>query len=173
VVEGTMTCAHCEELLSDYLEGVLDASARERIGLHLRSCPECALVAAGMREVIGVGKHLTDYAPPQWLAARILAATPRVVRETWRDTLASLARWIAEPRVALMILTASLVLGWMGSLAGVSPSGVGRAVQDPTILYYEAGTRLNRAYGNAVRTYYSMPLVTQIQSQIDRIRESS
>ena len=35
-------CARVDELLSGYLDGELTQSDRQRVGLHLESCPRCA-----------------------------------------------------------------------------------------------------------------------------------
>ena len=172
-VRRFMNCGNCEELLSDYLEEMLGLDTHRAVEQHLEICPACAELSFGMKALILEEKSFVSYDPPAWLAPRILANTPRVARETWRDTLAGLVYWIIEPRMAMIVFTASIVLGWMGSLAGITPLGVVRVVRDPTIVYYEAGTQLNRAYGSAVRSYYSAPLVTRIQAQIDRLRESS
>jgi hypothetical protein len=168
-----MNCTRCEEQLSDYLEDALGAGERDAMDAHLRTCQSCHELVVSLRDVLMAVQNFPVYDPPLWIPTRILANTPLVARETWRDTLSGMVRWIREPRMAMIVFTATVVLSWMGSLAGVSPAGVARVIQDPAILYYEAETRLNRAYGTAIRTYYSTPIVTQIHSQIERLREIS
>lgn len=155
------------------MEEALAQAERVDVELHLRSCQQCTELLTGMKEILHWGKSFPVHDAPAWLPARILANTPRIARETWLDTLSGIVRWIIEPRTAMMIFTATLVLSWMGSLAGISLSGVAATVRDPATIYYEAGTLANRAYAGAVRKYYSAPLVTQIQSQIERLREIS
>jgi hypothetical protein len=167
-----MNCLHCEEKFSDYLENTLHADARRAVDLHLQGCGDCRRLLAGMNEVIQWGRDFPVYPVPVWLATRIIANTPRVERETWLDTLSALGRWILEPRTALAVFTATVVIGWMGNLAGISPRW-SAVVEDPAGIYYEVGALVNRAYGRAVRTYYNAPLVTEIQSRIDRLRETS
>jgi hypothetical protein len=125
-----------------------------------------------MTEVLAAGKVFPVYEPPAWLATRIVANTPRVARENWVDTFASMWKWIGEPRTAMALFTATLVLGWLGSIAGVSPDLAG-AVRNPTSIYYGAHSVLNRAYDEAVRKYYHSPIVTEIQTRIEQIREIS
>jgi len=167
-----MTCAYCEEQMSDYLENALGAAERGAVEVHLQACNACNELLAGMTEVLEWGRTFPVYEPPAWLAARILANTPRVARETWVDTFVSIGRWIIEPRTAMAIFTATLVLGWMGSLAGISPNW-GTVVRDPAAIYYGAQALVNRAYDEAVRAYYRSPLVTEIQSRIEELREIS
>ena len=162
----TFNCAHCEERMSDYLENTLSVSDRAGLAQHFESCEACAELLAGMSEVLDWGARFPVYEAPAWLPTRILANTPRrVVHETWLDTLAGVGRWIIEPRTAMGLLTTILMVGWMGSLAGI-PADVGSLVRNPSAVYY-------RAYDRAVRTFYHAPLVTEIRSQIERLREIS
>ena len=168
-----MNCNHCEERMSDYLENALSAAERHSMELHLQSCPACSELLAGMAEVLAWGKTFPIYEPPAWLAQRIIANTPHVERETWLDTLASIGRWLIEPRTAMAIFTSMLVLGWLGGLAGISANSWVTVVRNPAAIYYGAEGLMNRAYDEAVRAYYRSPLVTEIQSRIERLREIS
>ena len=167
-----MNCLTVEELASDYLEGGLGPESHRAIEAHLQTCDECAVLLAGITDVIAAGKAFPVYEPPPWLAARIVANTPRIARESWIDTITAIWKWIIEPRTAMALFTATLVLGWMGNLAGISPRWA-VAVRHPSAIYYGAHSVVNRAYDEAIRKYYRSPLVTEIQARIDQIREIS
>lgn len=167
-----MNCATVEELASDYLEGTLSAEKHNAVGGHLQTCSGCAILLAGITEVISAGRAFPVYEPPSWLATRIVANTPRIARESWLDTVGALWKWIVEPRTAMALFTAVLVLGWMGSIAGVSPDWA-TAVRNPSSIYYDAHSMFDRAYDEAIRKYYRSPLVTEIQTRIEQIREIS
>ena len=171
-----MNCTYCEDRLSDYLEGALSVSERSVIEVHLQSCASCTELLSGVREVMQWGRTLEVQAPPPWLATRIVANTPVVVRVTWRDWARSAWKRILEPRFALALLTSTIVLGWMGSMAGVSAADVAM-VRHPSSVYYRMGGWANRVYGEAVRSYYSSPIVNtircQIHSRIEQFRENS
>ena len=167
-----MNCAQCEERMSDYLESALSAGNNNGVELHLRSCAACTDLLAGMREVLLWAKTFPVYEAPAWLPARIVANTPRVERESWRDTLRSVWNWAVEPRAAMAVFTATLVLGWLGSLAGISPNW-STIVRDPSSIYYGAQGAMNRAYDEAIRAYYRSPLVSQIQYRLEQLREIS
>lgn len=156
-----MNCEQCEERMSDYLENVLSVVERQSIELHLQRCRACMELFAGMKEVMTWGRSFPVYEAPGWLPARILANTPVIARETWLDTLVSIGRWFIEPRTAMSVFTATLVLGWLGSMANISPNW-GAIVRDPSTIYYEA-----------VRAYYRSPLGIQIQSRIEQFLENS
>jgi hypothetical protein len=153
--------------LSDYLENTLGAEERAVMQSHLNACRPCTELLAGMRDVVAWAGAFPVYEPPVWLASRILANTPRVVRETWLDTLLAAARWFIEPRTAIGLLTAVLMVGWVASAAGVS------GLDDVVSLAQNPAAACYNAYDAAVRTFYRAPLVTEIQSQIERLRERS
>ena len=167
-----MNCLHCEELMSEYVEKTLDAAERSTMDLHLHVCDDCRALLASVREVLAWGRSFPAFEPPPWLATRIIANTPRVARESWTDTLASVWKWIIEPRTAMAIFTAVLVIGWLGNLAGISPDW-STVVRNPSSIYYGAQGTLNRAYDEAVRRYYRSPLVTEIRTRIEQLREIS
>jgi len=165
-------CAHYEPLLSDYLEDALSATDRSRIDAHLQSCMACSGLLANMGRVVEWGRAFPVHEPPAWLPARIIANTPRVEREKWSDTIAVVWRWIFDPRAAMGFFTATLVLSWLGNIAGISPNW-STVVRNPTAIYYEAQGAVNRAYDEAVRRYYRSPLVSEIRTRIEQLREIS
>lgn len=171
-----MNCAYCEERLSDYIEGALDASERDVVEVHLQSCAACRELLDGVRAVIQWGRDFQVQAPSPWLSARILANTPKVVRITWGDWMRAAWRSVCEPRFAMAVLTSTLVLGWMGNLAGIRAADIAM-VRNPSAIYEGIGGWANRLYGDAVRAYYSNPLVNTIQCQIhtriEQFRENS
>jgi len=159
-----LTCTQCEDRMSDYLENTLRGSERIAVESHLSSCRGCADLLNGMKTVVDAASRFPSFDPPPWLAQRIVANTPRVVRESWVDTLAAAGRWLIEPRTAIGLLTTLIMAGWIGSLAGIPD--VVSLVRNPAAVYY-------RAYDRAVQTFYHAPVVTEIRSEIERLREIS
>jgi predicted anti-sigma-YlaC factor YlaD len=168
----TMNCVTVEGLLSDYLEHALGAGDRAVVDQHLQTCRDCAELAAGMTGVLAWGKTFPVYEAPPWLAQRIVSNTPRAARESWTETIALIWRWIIEPRTAMAVFTATLMLGWLGSVAGISPDW-SAVVRNPRAIYYGAQGAVNRAYGDAIRRYYRSPIVTEIEARIQQLREIS
>jgi anti-sigma factor RsiW len=171
-----MNCAHCEDQLSAYLEDALETSERLDVEAHLQTCAACSELLEGVREVMQWGKNFSVPEPPLWLPARIVANTPHVVRITWKDWLVGAWRNVSEPRFAMVLLASMLVLGWMGSLAGISAPDIA-TLRHPVAVYHRIGGWANRMYGEAIRTYYSSPIVNaiqcQIHSRIEQFRENS
>ena len=167
-----VACTNCEERMSDYLEGALIAADRSVVEAHLESCTACSELMSGMSGVVEWGKSFPAHEPPVWLAPRIIANTPHVARESWVDTIAVAWKWLVDPRTAMGVFTAVLVLGWMGNVAGISPDWA-TVVRNPSSIYYEAQGAVNRAYDEAVRRYYRSPIVSGIRSRIEQLREIS
>lgn len=69
-----LTCRDVVELLSDYLEGGLSASERERVEAHLQTCPECTAYLAQLRSTIGALGRLREDAVPLAILERFMAA---------------------------------------------------------------------------------------------------
>ena len=175
IIAGTpiiISCAYCEEKMSDYLEGALGQGDREALDFHIETCTACSDLLAGMGNVLQWGKTFPTHEAPAWLPSRIIANTPRVERERWTDMVVAIWRWIVDPRAAMGVFTAMLVLSWMSNLAGISPN-LTSVVRNPTAIYYEAQGAVNRAYDEAVRRYYRSPLVTGIKNRIEQLREIS
>jgi len=171
-----MNCNYCEDRLSDYLEGALTATERALVEEHLKGCSACNELFDSVRSIMHWGRDLPAQMPPPWLATRIAANTPQVIRVTWRDWIMGVLRNVCEPRFALALLTSTLMLGWLGSLAGITVADVAM-VRHPSAIYNRMGGWANRLYGDAVRSYYSSPLVNaihcQIHSRIEQFRENS
>ena len=166
-----MNCTEAESQISEYLDGELGASSIARLETHISSCDACLELREGMEAVRRWGHEFARYSPPEWLATRIIANTPRIERETWWNTLGGIGRWILDTRTATAVFTASVMLGWMMNVMGVSvePS----QLRDPQAIYYSVDSLVGDAYDRAVRLYYQAPLLEEIQSRIEQLRESS
>ena len=167
-----MNCAQSEERMSDYLENAVSAADRAQIESHLQLCRACSELISEMKSILAWADTFPVHDAPQWLPARIVANTPRVARESWIETLRIAWRWLIEPRTAMALFTAILVLGWLGGLAGISPNWTA-IIQNPASVYYEGEAAVNRVYDGAVRAYYRSPLVAEIEAQIEQLREIS
>ncbi len=61
-----LVCQQAVELVTDYLEGSLNARARRRFEAHLADCPHCTEYLAQMRETIRLtGRLEPDDLTPQ------------------------------------------------------------------------------------------------------------
>jgi anti-sigma factor RsiW len=155
-----LNCADCEEKLSDYIERSLAEVERTAVERHLQSCRSCNELVSGMTQVIAAGRDFPVYAPPAWLASRIIANTPPA-RPSLRVRLAELWQSIGEPRTALAIFTATIVMGWVG----------GGTVREA--VFNRAESAVSCAYDHAIRSYYRSPVVIELHARIDQLMENS
>jgi anti-sigma factor RsiW len=155
-----LNCAECEEKLSDYIEQSLGEVERTAVELHLRSCGSCNDLVPEMMMVMDAGREFPVYEPPAWLASRIVANTPPA-RPLFRERLAAFWQSLGEPRTALAIFTAAIVMGWIG----------GGTVREA--VFNRAESAVSCAYDHAIRTYYRSPVVIEIHAKIDELMENS
>jgi anti-sigma factor RsiW len=157
---NNLNCADCEEKLSDYIERSLAEDERTAVERHLHSCRSCEELVSGMAHVIAAGRDFPVYAPPSWLASRIVANTPPT-RPSLRSRLAAFWQSLGEPRTALAIFTAAIVMGWVG----------GGTVREA--VFNRAEGVVSCAYDHAIRSYYRSPVVIEIHSRLDQLMENS
>lgn len=67
-----MQCCEIKELLSPYLDGVLNPSEGEAISAHLAVCSDCQIEWHALREVVDLFKTLPEVAPPSEFSALVI-----------------------------------------------------------------------------------------------------
>ena len=72
-----LTCREVVALLTDYLEGALPASERERVDAHLHMCPDCRAYVEQTRATIGALGRLREADVPPAILGELA--------ETFRD----------------------------------------------------------------------------------------
>lgn len=171
-----MNCTYSEDRMSDYLENTLSAEERLVVDQHLSTCAVCSELMMGVRDVIALSRSVQAPEAPVWLASRIVANTPRVVRITWTDWAWSVWKTIAEPRFAATVVTSILVLLWVGNATGLRAADLAM-IRQPMTVYEGVEGWVQRVYGDAVRRVYSSQIVNTIQCQIHsgigRFRENT
>jgi anti-sigma factor RsiW len=172
-----MNCNRVRERMSEYLDGLLDRVEESGIRQHLAVCPDCRSAEEDMQAVIRWGRAFPQFAPPEWLLARIMAQTPRVgfqpqvQKETWSDTLATLAGWIRQGWGPAAVCATVVCLVW--TLTAIPLAPLQSDIESPMVFYYRLDRFFGSAYDQAVRIYQRAPIVNEIQIRIDQIRESS
>lgn len=68
---GHLPCSEIVELMTDYIEGLMEPSLRERFERHLANCPPCEEHLRQMRAVIAIaGRPDADIPEPTLSALR-------------------------------------------------------------------------------------------------------
>jgi putative zinc finger protein len=142
-----MTCTEFEILLADSLDGILAAELRDSFERHQASCPACAELGRDAAGAMVYLKRVPDVVAPPALVNRILTATSGAASKSqlrlgqWFDVL-----W--QPQFALGVAMALLSL----AIAARSWNGASNSVQ--------------KAWERTVSSYEDMPLVSEVQYQL-------
>jgi anti-sigma factor RsiW len=72
-----MNCRQIVELMTDYLEGALSASDRQRFEAHISGCDGCTEYLAQLRTTVSLAARIADLSIPAELEAELL--------QTFRD----------------------------------------------------------------------------------------
>ncbi len=166
-----MNCTNAESQMSEYLDDALSRPEIAILEIHMSSCDGCRALRESMEAVLEWGRQFPEFVPPEWLLTRILANTPRTQRETCWNTVAGIGRWVLDTRTAMAVFTASVMLGWMTNVMGVSLDPA--QLRNPQAIYYTVDDLVGEAYDRVVRLYYQAPLLGEIQSRIEQLRDSS
>ena len=179
--ETILNCPEVRERLSEALnrQPAQDADRPDGSALdaHLDACPDCREARDSMKTVVDWARRFPSHDPPPWLAARILADTPTAHRKkvhgTGFDALAGVRRWLVEPRTAMTVFSAMLVLSWMTRVAGAPLDPT--ALRNPSAVYRGVEALAGDVYDRSVQFYYGIPYaaIEALQQRIDRLTESA
>jgi anti-sigma factor RsiW len=141
------------EMLSDYLDGGLDDSARKELTSHVRGCPECAETLEDLRLVVARAHTLPERAPSPdvdlWpgIEARIReSARPAVVRINRGSTWTARRVSFSLPQIAAACLAVAVVSG--GAVWYARKSGLEQSVRSGGLI---VGTAETGEGGSALR----------------------
>ncbi|MGA7294341.1 MAG: zf-HC2 domain-containing protein [Terriglobales bacterium] len=184
-------CTAFEALVSDALEGRLDAARRASFDAHRQSCEICgplfAEVEAGQRWLRVLASEVIE--PPPYLVHNILAATTGVVstrpvaataggsttpfserlRERWDAFFTPVAAFVRQPRFVMsfgmIFFSFSLAL----SAAGVKPADLAKVDLRPMALRHA----YNDAQIKVVQYYDNIRFVYEIESRVRELKRAN
>ena len=162
------TCEQTEQLLTDYLDGLLPADQQHAFNVHVNSCERCTPLVSGVMHAMASLRALPELEEPPRLVYNVLDATlgPRETVSGWAAFVAW-ARSLASPRFAygaismaatfLMIVTVSGSINWKKpKLADLAPSNV----------YRNTNRKVNQAYARGTKFVSDLRVVYEIQSRL-------
>jgi hypothetical protein len=79
-----MTCDRIEELLASYLEEELGAAERSIVEEHLKTCPSCSLLLAGLKDARGALRGFPELEVSESLRSRLYAIPEGKKRSRFR-----------------------------------------------------------------------------------------
>jgi len=145
-----MRCAELEILLADYLDGAVSGVEKAAVEAHLAGCASCAELARDAAGAVAFMDRAAAVEPPPGMVARILADDRIRLRRSWSERLLGFV-WllVGEPRLAMGVAMVVLSIAMLGRVWG------------------PAENQVHRAWDRTVKQYESLPLVSEIQAQLD------
>lgn len=67
-----INCAHCNEQLSTYLDGIMTAEEKKLIEEHLSTCEHCSLALSELKKTLETLRNLEEVEPPPWFTQKIM-----------------------------------------------------------------------------------------------------
>jgi len=153
-----MRCADLEILLADYLDGAVSGVQKSAVEAHLAGCVACAELTRDAAGAVAFMDRAATVEAPPGMVARILADDRIRVRRSWPERLLGfvsqydaqfVGRLLWQPRLAMGVAMVVLSIAMLGRMWG------------------PAENRVHRAWDRTVKQYENLPLVSEIQSQLD------
>jgi Putative zinc-finger len=179
---SAMACARAAELLSDDLEGTLEAAVARELAVHLAGCAECRALRAALLDVTTL-LRMPAIEPASDLAERVARASWTAARapilraerkRAWAQAAASWAGWLTDVPFAVQAVAAGFALVVTAGLvmaAGSAPGAPARPrlsqrVSDATVYVLERKDRLIEDF-RLLRVVVS----TAFEGRLDRVNE--
>jgi hypothetical protein len=164
-----LECRRIEELLSDHVEGTLDAVLRAEVDVHLAGCEECRSLRESLVDVLDVLQRPPEMEPGPALAARVAAASFRAARQRVQ---VAVARRIP---VRIQAVAAVFAIGLSAGLflLGASPGGAPAREVPLSARITEARDSLIETRDRVVEDYHVARVLvgTLFEGRLDRVGE--
>ena len=145
-----MRCAELEIVLADYLDGAVSGVEKSAVEAHLAGCASCAGLARDAAGAVAFMDRAATVEPPPGMVARILGDDRIRLRRSWSERLFGFVwRLVGEPRLAMGVAMVVLSIAMLGRMWG------------------PAENQVHRAWDRTVKQYENLPLVSEIQAQLD------
>ena len=177
-----LNCDRASELLSEDLEGTLDAAVARDLASHLAGCVECRALRAAMADVTSLLRApaiepATDLADRVARASWVAVRTPILRAErkrAWANAAATWAGWLTDVPFAVQAVAAVLALVVTAGLvmaAGSAPGAparprLGQRLSDATVYVVERKDRLVEDF-RLLRVVVS----TAFEGRLDRVND--
>lgn len=117
-----MSCQGFDIQLGDYVDGALDAAARETFEAHLATCQRCHALAADFQIIRRTAAALEPHTPPAaaWTRLAAVMAQPPAPRWWWQG---GSTVWQPAAALAMVVLLTSSLMWVGGRLTPVAETG--------------------------------------------------
>lgn len=166
-----MTHLELENLASDYLEGLLEASQRTEVEAHLSACAACCGLLGDLRQALELCRTAEDAEPTPWLITRIMRATVGEQKPTWRERVAACLRPVLQPRVAYPIAMTVFTFSILVNAAGLNLRSLQLEDLNPRTWAERADRQRHLMVARAEKFYYDLRVVVEIESRFRQLGE--
>ena len=162
-----MICKQCQELISDYIDGLLELGEQVKIERHLADCEPCRAVRDDLLQIVHFSHQLPEHAPSGALWARIQSD---IAEEQPAGFVARAGAWWARLKTRNFNLSIPQMVASAAALAIIISVGVlitGRNVApDQSTVASVADVKAN----NLQRL--SNPDIQQLEQDVSRLSET-
>ncbi|MGH9398489.1 MAG: anti-sigma factor family protein [Terriglobia bacterium] len=166
-----MTHLELASLMTDYVEGALDAARARHVDAHLEACLECRAMLEDVRFAMMACGDAADLEPPPWLLPRIVRATTGERKPGLRERLVAWARPAFRPQIAYSLSMAVFSLSFILYAAKVNLRGMSLRDVNPATWAYRVNRRGHMLMARAEKYYYDIRFVYEVQSILQDIRQ--
>lgn len=186
---STLSCSEFDALLSDALDGILNASSQRRFDLHKQTCPTCSVLfretSAGMNWL----STLEEVAAPANLVRNVLAATTMQTRAVvatapklgWRQRVAEVLSDLAvpfrglirEPRLVMTAAMAIFSLTLSLNLAGVKLADLKHIDLRPSAIRETATMKYTETSNRVIHYYNSIRTVYEVEVRLQELKRAT
>ena len=168
-----MTHPEIANLMTEYVDGLLDTARARQVETHLQACPECSAMLEDARFAMTACHEAVTLEPSPWLLPRIVRATLGERRPSLGDRLIAALRAFFRPQVAYSLSMAVFSLSFILYSAGVKLRSFSLRDLNPDHWAYQANSRGHLLVARAEKYYYDLRFVVEIQSILDDLRQPS
>ncbi len=173
-----MNCAEFEQVLADYLDGVLGDAQRRAVEEHAASCLACREFMADVTGAVAFLKRADAVAPPPELVTRIAYQAPsgrsRDAFETqgiWNRISAAWLQPLLRPKFAMGMAMTILSFAMLQRCTGVQVQHIQPADLSPVRIWDGVEDRVIRVKDRAVKYYDNIRLVYEIETRLKALQE--
>ncbi len=164
-----MTHLDIENLASDYLEGLLEATSRTAVEAHLADCAPCRELLGDVRHALELCRTAEKVEPAPWLISKILLATVGERRPTWREQIAAYFRLVTQPRVAYPIAMTVFTFSILVNAAGLNLRHLRFEDLNPRTWISRANRQGHLALFRAEKYYEDLRVVYEIETRFQQL----
>ena len=167
-----MTHLEVENLVSDYLEGGLEAARASQVVEHLAACSGCREMIADVRRAVELCRLAEDLESPSWLVSKILLGTVGERKPTLKERIAAFLRPVLQPRLAYNIIgMAVFSFSIIINAAGVNLRHLKLEDLNPRTWVRMADRSGHLLYARAEKFCYDLRVVYEIESRLRQLRQ--